>query len=601
MNTFFKNYWSLFIDFIKDFQDVKFKEIPLPILSVFHFYLDDDLKRQLREESFGKILKTKIEYENQMQPNFDLFLSKITKKNSEMSDSSKLLIHDGDLLRFPEAYLQTFDKRKTEYMFSAKMRKSKTWHDYVQNLKKSGKVHMLDDYREDNQKLMNQYLTQINSLFVKYKDHPVYGNQYFQNKFLEELPLMVDLLVAYDNFFSKVPISCVIVGNTLTLYSRILTLIANSKGITTICMQHGIHSNELCYFPIIASKHAVYGHYDKEWYLKRRVSSQSIEIIGHPRFDEIFTKKHMPKRKFMQKLGISSKKKLVFVATNIDRDINVWSTFIRELQKSPSITIIVKPHHTEERLIGTKDFTELSSKYPSVKLVPAATNLYDIIANVDIVVQEYTTVGLEAMLFGKPVFNLRKKDYYNVNDRYYFDQLAEFSDVDPLAVVKMINNFLQDIHLQTEIKLKQKQFLSFVYPQSLSGNKLHDLLHKVNGPMLTNVTADNLVEKSLPTNVSDNTEVKGSIPIIATDETEVKKKMAINFTDGMIVKGTGCHIYLIHKGKKCHITSPKIFRKLGCTAKDVKIIRNNILETIPNGPNITPDNLSTFIKIKMKH
>ncbi len=586
MNTFFKNYWSLFIDFIKDFQDVKFKEIPLSILSVFHFYLDDDFKRRIGEESFGNILKTKIQYENQMQPNFDVFLSKINKKNSGMSHSSKILIIDGDLLRFPEAYLQTFDKRKTEYMFPAKMKKSKTWYDYVQNLKKLGKVHMLDDYREDNNKLINQYLTQINSLFVKYKDHPVYSNKYFQNKFLEEMPLMVDLLVAYENFFSKVLISCVIVGNTQSLFSRILTLIANSKGIPTICMQHGIIGNELGYFPVFSSKHAVCGYYEKEWYLKRGVPSQSIEIIGHPRFDEIFTKKHMPKRKFIQKLGISSKKKLVFVATNINRDINVWSTFIRELQKNPSITIIIKPHHTEERRIGTKDFKKLSAKYPSVKLVPAATNLYDIIANVDIVVQEYSTVGLEAMLFDKPVFHLRKKDYSYLNDRYYYDQLAEFSHDDPLVAVKMINHFLEDIHLQTAIKIKQKQFLSFVYPQTLSGIKLHDLLHKITGQksMLTNVTDDNVVKKLIPTNVTDNTEVKES--------------MQINFPDGTIVKGTGYHIYLIHKGEKCHITSPEMFKKLGCKAKGVKIISNKMLENIPNGPNISPDNLSTFIKIK---
>ncbi|WP_078430391.1 CDP-glycerol glycerophosphotransferase family protein [Alkalihalobacterium alkalinitrilicum] len=558
MNTFYRNYWSLFVQFIEDFYNVKYKNIPLPLLSAFHFYLDDDLKRQMREVSFSKVLRTKIIKENQIQSHFDLYLNNINQHN-KLAPPGKILIHEGDLLRFPQDYLRSFDKRTTELLFSSKMKNTKAYHKHLKNLKEIGKVHLLDNHRENVENLKNQYIAEIKSLFAQYKEHIVYSNENFKQKFIEDIPVMVDLLVAYENFFNKVPISCVIVGNTSGMFSRILTLIANSKGIPTICTQHGIIASELGYLPAFASKYAVYGYYEKEWYLKKGVPSDSIEITGHPRFDHIFTNEHMSKQKLIKLLNIGPKKKLVFIATNFNRELNIWSTFIKELQKNPFITIIIKPHPTEERRLGIQHYKELSAKYNSVKLVPASMNLYDIIANVDVVVQELSTAGLEAMLFNKPVFCLRKKDYYDQNDRYYYEKLTEFSETNPKNLSKIIVRFLNDGKMQKHNKLRQKEFLSFAYPQTLSGDKIHNLLHKV---------------------------------------TYQKSYSSKAFEDGTIVKGTEAPIYLIYKGKKHHILSPFIFKKLGCKVNDVLMVSDQILKSIPDGSNINRDNLFEFIRIR---
>lgn len=481
MNTFFKHYWSLFIDIIEDFSEIKYKNIPLPLLIVLQSYIDDEIRSQMNMDTFGDQLKNKLENENQIQPSFNFFLSTINNSNVQHRNTGKILIHDGDLIRFPLEFLCTFDNSKTDFLFSAKVKQNRSYSRYIHNLEELGTVHILDNYRVDVNVLTNQYTQKLESLFYKYKDHPIYSNVYFQNKFLQELPVMVDLLVAYDNFFNKNDIACVIVGNTSGMYSRILTLMAYSKGIPSVCTQHGIIANEVGYMPAFASKYAVFGHYENEWYKDQGVSSNTLEITGHPRFDQIFTRNHMSKNKFERILQITSDKKIVFIATNLISEINSWTTFINHLTKNPQITVIIKPHPSEVRKLGTNHYINICTMNKSVKLAPKTINLYDIMANSDIVVQELSTVGLEAMLLGKPVFCLRKENYYDINDRYYYEKLTKFTHHDPNKLVKLINYFLENSSMQKEYTTKIKEFISYAYPQTLSDPKIHDLIFNLSG------------------------------------------------------------------------------------------------------------------------
>jgi hypothetical protein len=560
LNTFFKHFWSVFIDFIKDFQDINYKNIPLPLLSTLQTYIDDEIKSLMKVDSFGDKLRNKIQKENQIQPHFDVFLSTIQNNHSNSTKTGNILIHDGDLLRFPREYLTTFDKDKTDFLFSPKMKNNNTYNAYIQNLKELGTVHLLDNYREDVKGLTNKLIKNTQSLFSHYHEHPVYSNKNFQNKFIEDIPSMVDLLVAYDNLFNQVNIACVIVGNTSGMFSRILALVANSRGIPSICTQHGIIANEMGYMPALASKYAVFGHYEKEWYQKQGVSENSLEITGHPRFDQIFTNQHMSKNEFIQNLQISSEKKLIFIATNMVRDINTWSSLIKQLTKNPLINIIIKPHPSEIKRLGTDEYKKMSSMYDSVKLVPPTMDLYDIISNTDIVVQEYTTVGLEAMIFNKPVFCLRKEDYYDGNDRYYFDKLEKFTHYDPIVLAKMIGYFLENSNMQNEWAIIKDEFLSNAYPQKISGKKFQEFLFNLTG-IKVYATADKIV-------------------------------------DGMLVKGKSHPIYLIVGGKKCHILSKFEFEKLGFNSRDIRIFDDNTLDQIQDGPTINSENVRTFIQIK---
>ncbi|MCM3654514.1 CDP-glycerol glycerophosphotransferase family protein [Metabacillus litoralis] len=482
MNIYFQHYWSLFIDFIEDFKEVEYKGIPLPLLSTFQIYIDDKLNYQMKDQSFSKILRNKIQNEYQIQPSFDYYLNSIGNKSKSCDLNKglgKIVIHEGDLLRFPNEYLRNFEKKKTILLVSTEVRKKKI-QNHLKNLRGITSVDLLSNYRSNVRELEKTLVTKAQSIFSKYNSHPVYSNINFSNKFIEDIPKMISLLAAYENYFDKVSISGVVVGNTSGMYSRILTIIARSKGIPSICTQHGIIGNELGYLPIFASIHAVFGHYEKKWYRKQGVEESCLEITGHPRFDCIYTNQRMPKKDFIKELGIDHKKKLVFVPTNMTRDIKAIDEFIKLLIKNPEITVIIKAHPSEIIRLGVKAYERLSLVTNSVKLVKTI-DLYDILVNVDLVVQELSTVGLEAMLFEKPVFFLHKQSYFETNDRYYYEGMSEFSHYNPAILKDMINDFFTNQQMQIKYKKIRKEFLDDAYPQLLSGQKIGDLIYKTTG------------------------------------------------------------------------------------------------------------------------
>lgn len=100
--------------------------------------------------------------------------------------------------------------------------------------------------------------------------------------------------------FEEHDISSVIVGTTEDITNRVLTLISKSKGIPSYCLQHGAIMGEEAFFPIFATKQIVYGEYEREWYFRRGGADSQIEILGHPRYDDIFEKKHLEKKYFVR-------------------------------------------------------------------------------------------------------------------------------------------------------------------------------------------------------------------------------------------------------------------------------------------------------------
>lgn len=493
MNIYYQHYWSQFKDFIEDFKEINYKGIPLPILSTFQVYIDDELKKEMLNPTFGLNLRNHIHNENQIQPHFDYYLNSIGNKiDVSKRNIGKIVIHEGDLLRFPNEYLRKFNKNNTALLVSTEVKNKRKFQKYLSELRGINSVEILDNYRKNVKELNDKLIAKAESIFTLLKKHPVYSNNHFYGKFMEDIPKMISLLVAYENFFDKVPVSGVVVGNTSGMYSRILTITARLKGIPSICTQHGIIGSELGYLPIFASIHAVFGQYEKEWYKSQGVKDSSLAITGHPRFDCIYTDQLMSKEVFNKELGLKNKNKLVFVATNLTRDIDEFSELIRLLIKNPDITVIIKAHPSEIKHLGVKTYERLSTINNSVKFV-RTMDLYDILTNVDLVVQELSTVGLEAMLFNKPVFYLRKKSYFHTNDRYYYEDMSNYSHNNPEDLKNMINKFFHSEQLQKENKIKQSEFLSYAYPQRLSGQKIGNLIYETTGVKVFN-RIDNIID-----------------------------------------------------------------------------------------------------------
>ncbi|QZY56308.1 CDP-glycerol glycerophosphotransferase family protein [Crassaminicella profunda] len=454
---YLENYWLLFLEFIDLFGQLTYKNIPLPLLANFYQLLDDDLKEEMMKSEFKKHLKTKKLKNAEIQPRFEKWLKPLKQPLKAKSIEGKILLNQRYLRFSKNNYIKYFDPNQTiVFMQGAKK-------DKYMNIP----VHNMKDYIVEVKDLANEFIKRAKTIFASVNKHRVFNDEFFRNKFITLIPKMVQGIAAVDRYFEKNPISCVVVGTTEDLISRILTIVSAKKGIPSICMQHGLLTGEEAFLPIFSTKVAAYGQYEKDIFIKKGVSEKQIVIVGHPRFDGIFNEGHMSKREFHKKYKLNSKKKIILIATQPTAPL-LWNELIETLAQEPEIEIVIKPHPLEIIRKLTENYRNFENKYKSVKFISErSVNLYDILANVDAVVVKSSTVGLETMLFNKPLCILNNDKLFN-----YYDKLGDHIYSDPTKLVQFIAKLVKDTKLKQMIQNKQELFLAYAYPQKLSGVRL---------------------------------------------------------------------------------------------------------------------------------
>lgn len=284
---------------------------------------------------------------------------------------------------------------------------------------------------------------------------------------------MIEKLNMAYFIFKEQDISGVIVGTTEDITSRALTFLSRSEGIPSYCLQHGAIMGEEAYFPVFATKQVVYGKYEQDWYLQKGGSESQIEILGHPRYDEIFNRTYMDKKELFKTLKIDPTTKVIFIATQPFKT-SFYTELTEKLVKDKKITVIIKPHPWEKgrNLVG--EYIKLSNLYPNVKYITNEVNMYDVILHANLVVISNSTVGLEAMLLDIPVVVykslLEDRDY-----KYYdtLDGLVNHSIEDLLSTVEKVLNDSSQSSLAKELRRK---FINENYPQEACTKRLINLI-----------------------------------------------------------------------------------------------------------------------------
>lgn len=452
---YLENYWLLFLDFIKLFKDLSYYHIPLPLLLNYYQYLDSNIKASLGSPKFKRHLKQKALPPGQTQPAFEHWLRDIKPTHSSEITHGKTLLFF-DYLRFTPNSYKYFDPKETVILARWK-------RDNLYGLP----VHSITDYIPEVKRVIARYDSLAKELFDAVKDHIAFGSKYLFDTFMERLPKMIEHIAAINRYFDNNVINCVVVGTTEDLTARILCLVAASRGIPSICLQHGLLGGDEAYIPAFSTAIAVFGHYEKDWYLKMGLAEERIKITGHPRFDDIFTQQHMPKNRFVKMLNLNPLKKTVLLVTQPNFS-SLWDGLLKLLAKSSDLQIAIKPHPIEfskgrgERSLAVYGY--YANKYTSVTLITKkGPNLNDVLPNVDVVVTNLSTGGLEAMLFEKPLLLLSDVDFS------YFYNLSDLVFSNPAELVKTIDSAGKIRELIKSSQNKRERFLQYAYPQKISG------------------------------------------------------------------------------------------------------------------------------------
>ncbi|MFC4403912.1 hypothetical protein [Gracilibacillus xinjiangensis] len=473
MNTYTNNYWSIFMEYLKDFDSLNYKGYSLSYLIHFPSLIRNhkELWINLAEKQYTKNLKRQVGAK-EVQQDFNQYVQSLKPKSRRKKAKQGKIVFVADrLLRFPkETFTKYFSEKQTMLLITSnKDDKSQLERDNAKYYERMGiPFQYLSSYRHDIRAPRTQLMIQLNHLFKKYKKHDIYQEEMFQNMFRVKIDATIHLIEMVEHMIASVPVSCFVISSP-NHYGRVVAFVAAKNGIPTVCMQHGIIGNELGYIPKVATVDALYGQIDVNWYQQRGANRDSLAIIGHPRFDQAFASAKYSKIKFASMLGIDTKKKTLLLIVRENRNLQKWKQMIDRISKELDVNLIIR------------DF-ENNQQHPLVKQYPAihstrALELYDILPHVDAVVSYTSTVALEAMLVGKPCFIMHSRipGYSG-----YYDSFSPFIQKDPNNLARLIIRYFNEEKQRRFAEEKRKQFLAYAYPNAVpSGKRLKDLIERL--------------------------------------------------------------------------------------------------------------------------
>lgn len=209
----------------------------------------------------------------------------------------------------------------------------------------------------------------------------------------------------FNEMLDKERPDLVITVDELSRFGRALIRVANDRAEKTLIVQHGALFDHPLFDSIQAEKFAAYGEQTGEILLKRGATKAQVEIVGQA--------EEMPKggkveirQKICKKLGLDLKKPVItFASQALPDSINYpnFEIFYGAAAELPELQFAVKLHPDEQETLHNEFIKKLGLK--NVK-VAKEINTGELLVASDIVVNIYSTVGMEALSFGKPLISL---------------------------------------------------------------------------------------------------------------------------------------------------------------------------------------------------
>ncbi|SFJ77736.1 CDP-glycerol glycerophosphotransferase, TagB/SpsB family [Halobacillus dabanensis] len=466
MDTFSKNYWGLYLDFLDEFKGLIYQGYSIAYLCHYRSLISGNKKLMGKFESaaFTKKLKNRVEKPTAVQAKFNNYKATIKKKQQKRK-GGKVVLHDVyDLLRFPEETLQNhFNKSRTLILEEKGRKKRKESFPRA----KGFKYQYFTQYSVDVAEAIKKVKRKAREMIASHPGHPMYTNPIFQKRFMLQIVKIMNRINESIRLFKRVNVSVIVVPSTHYPESRTLVMVAAKYGIPTVCMQHGIISGEFGYLPKIADIDAVYGQFERDWF-KAKGATTGTEIIGHPRFDLINKQPTVSRANLTKKLGLNSSKKNVLLIVRGQKKYKEWDQFLKKLTVKQKVNIVLKdfPNHSNHPLIKNHSYVHNSAGY----------KLYDLIHMSDVVVTYFSTVALEAMLAGKTVFIL---DSPFGGYSGYFSRMNKLQQEDPGKLATIFSDYIRANKNKTFADRTVKEFVFYNYqPKQSSSKRLMNLLKR---------------------------------------------------------------------------------------------------------------------------
>lgn len=230
---------------------------------------------------------------------------------------------------------------------------------------------------------------------------------------------------------------------------------AKKLKIPTLVIQHGMIVDPYGYSPIESSKIATWGNISKNLLVEYGTPEKKIVITGNPAFDAgVFGGVGNSINDIYKELKMKKSKYVLFTATcpyTLDWKLIKWT--INAMKKFPHMKLVIKLHPGEI----LKPDKILEEDVSNQAIVTKDTNILFLLKYCNALVTQYSTTGLEAIFFDKPIISIKPKVNFLKMD-YLHGEVASFIETEE-ELASALEGVLHNRKKSETLKENRKKFI----------------------------------------------------------------------------------------------------------------------------------------------
>lgn len=475
--------YGLTKEFFEGFAGLKHLdiEIPLCLIRHFHIWIQPFVDLNLSNKAYVQTLQRKHHLYSAEDIQHRLQGKKPTSQQKKKKGSKKVIVMPA---RFVDLALQRFYKDNVLLIITTaqegatiKEKKLPNHFDTFYVSKALAKVQLSAPSR----KLLTEKLDRT---LNKHRYHPVFGKDDF-GKWLRGYTFrMAKMLEAFDLLFQEYEVGVVLDHLEITVPANITSLLSLKYGAPFIILPQLLLSDRSI-LPTRAAYHFVWGVNYKEWLQKRGVESSKIKIVGNLRFEQYQTSPSMTKAEFRSRLNIPRSNLIItFTSQPLPEEVNhTILKWIHAAAKNLPVTFLIKPHPSDK--VDYSAYIQIPKKI----ILPASCDLYNILANTDIVTTVSSNTAIEAAIMQKGILILQPTIpyHYEYHNNDFNSHLVKASAGAPIyneqQLIQEIRELLNNKRRSKDLYMQGQAFLentisssSYPSPSTRISQLVHTLI-----------------------------------------------------------------------------------------------------------------------------
>jgi hypothetical protein len=291
---------------------------------------------------------------------------------------------------------------------------------------------------------------------------------FYYNVRFQEIVFLIEIV---NNIIKIEKPDLIILFDDVGVFGKTIANVCKTKKIPCLTLQHGTFG-DLPIQGVVSDKFAAYGNFSKKILEKNGVDPKKIVVTGNPKFDIILNKKYS-KKDFYKKFKIPKDNKLIVFATSFFRGEfyeNIVSSLFNCVKKFDKVKLLIKQQPSEETVTP---YMVLAKKIGIDVIIVQKYDLFEILYASDVLITTSSTVGLEAMVFNKPVVNIHLAN--SEEPIPYSKSKAAIGVSNLLDLNSAIHNALHNRKFLKKLESNRKKFL-YEHAFKLDGNSTQRIL-----------------------------------------------------------------------------------------------------------------------------